>query len=110
MVCGKAPAVVPYTDPGFPLALAIQNELRRYRDTYGHPPKLLLMVNHGPVALGQTATDVLNISLMANKWAQVIWGTYAVGGPHFLPNREVERIDSRLDEHHRRRQLIGGRS
>jgi len=50
---------------------------------------------------------VLNISLMANKWAQVIWGTYALGGPRFLPDREVERIDSRLDEHHRRRQLTG---
>ncbi len=107
VVCGKAPAVVPYIDPGFPLSLAIRNELRRYRDTYGRSPKLLLMVNHGAVALGQTATEVLNISLMANKWAQVIWGTYALGGPRFLPDREVERIDSRLDEHHRRRQLTG---
>lgn len=107
VVCGVAPAVIPYVDPGFELGLAVRAELRRYRATYGRSPKLLLMVNHGPVALGQTATEVLNIMRMADKWARVLQGTYALGGPHFMPENEVERIDSRLDEHYRRRQLAG---
>jgi rhamnose utilization protein RhaD (predicted bifunctional aldolase and dehydrogenase) len=107
VVCGKVPVVIPYIDPGLQLALTIRDELRRYRDTHGRPPKLLLMVNHGPVALGQTATEVMNITLMANKWAQVVWGTYALGGPHFMSEKEAERIDNRLDEHHRRKQLTG---
>lgn len=108
VVCGRVPAVVPYVDPGFELAKAVQAELRRYRSAYGKAPKLLLMVNHGPVALGQTAKEVANIMLMADKWAEILWGTYALGGPQFLPEDEVGRIDNRLDEHYRRRQLTGG--
>ena len=67
--------------------------------------KMLLMVNHGVVALGQTPTEVLNIMLMADKWARVLIGTYALGGPNFLSTQDVERIDSRLDEHYRRGRL-----
>lgn len=105
VVCGRHPAVVPYVDPGFQLAHAVRAELRRYQDEHGHPPKLLLMVNHGLVALGQTAQEALNITLMADKWARIIVGTYALGGPNFLPDHQAKRIDSRLDEHYRRRQL-----
>jgi len=105
VVCGRHPAVVPYVDPGFTLAQVVRAELRRYQEAHGHAPKLLLMVNHGLVALGQTAQDALNITLMADKWAKIIVGSYALGGPNFLPDAQSERIDNRLDEHYRRRQL-----
>ena len=105
VVCGRHPAVVPYVDPGFILAKVVRDELRRYQDTYGNAPKLLLMVNHGLVALGQTAQEALNITLMADKWAKIIVGTYALGGPNFLPDEQTARIDNRLDEHYRRQQL-----
>jgi rhamnose utilization protein RhaD (predicted bifunctional aldolase and dehydrogenase) len=107
VVCGRHPAVVPYVDPGFALAVAVRAELRRYQDSHGHAPKLLLMVNHGLVALGQTAQEALNITLMADKWAKIIVGAYTLGGPNFLPDQQAERIDNRLDEHYRRRQLQG---
>lgn len=107
VVCGRHVAVVPYIDPGLALARAVRDELRRFADAHGKPPKLLLMVNHGPVALGQTAQEVLNIMLMADKWARVLVGTYALGGPQFLPEAEAGRIDSRPDEDYRRRQLRG---
>lgn len=107
VVCGRHPAVVPYVDPGFTLAAVVRAELGRYQDAHGHSPKLLLMVNHGLVALGQTAQEALNITLMADKWAKIILGTYALGGPNFLPAGQAERIDNRLDEHYRRQQLQG---
>jgi rhamnose utilization protein RhaD (predicted bifunctional aldolase and dehydrogenase) len=106
VVCGKAPAVVPYVDPGFALAKAIRVELRRYQDVYGEPPKLLLLENHGVTALGNSAKEVMNILLMADKWARILWGSYALGGPVYLPTADVERIDRRLDERHRRRALV----
>ena len=106
VVCGVRPAVVPYVDPGFALAGAVRKALRQYRDEHGKPPKLLLMENHGPVALGESAKEVLNIMLMADKWAKVLWGTYALGGPKFLPEPEVDRIDRRLDEVYRRKALL----
>jgi rhamnose utilization protein RhaD (predicted bifunctional aldolase and dehydrogenase) len=108
VVCGAVPAVVSYHDPGFGLAKAISDELRRYRGVHGKAPKLLLMENHGPVALGQSAKEVFNIMLMADKWARILAGTYALGGPKFLPQSEVSRIDNRLDEIHRRRELLKG--
>ena len=106
VVCGVAPAVVPYVDPGFGLAKAVQAELLRYSEVYGAPPKLLLMENHGLVALGSSAREALNITLMADKWARTLAGTYALGGPRFLPQEEIARIDNRLDEHYRRQRLV----
>ena len=105
VVCGRHPAVVPYVDPGLQLAQAVRAELRRYQDAHGHSPKLLLMVNHGLVALAQSAQEALNINLMADKWAKIIQGAYTLGGANFLPDEQTERIDSRQDEHYRRQQL-----
>ena len=105
VVCGVVPAVLPYIDPGFQLALAFREELRRYLDRYGRPPKVLLMENHGLVAMGQSAAEVLAITLMADKWARVILGAYSLGGPHFLSDEATRRINDRQDENYRRKQL-----
>ncbi len=105
VVCGRTPAVIPYADPGMPLAWAVRDQLRRYREKHGAGPKMLVMVNHGLTALGQSPGEVLNVTLMADKWARILQGTYAVGGPQYLPEHEVDRIDRRLDEEYRRRQL-----
>src|SRR3989304_9214482 len=105
VLCGKVPAVIPYIDPGFTLAEAVREALKRYQKLHGEPPKLLLMINHGLVALGQSAQEGFNITLMADKWARVLLGAYALGGPRYLPDNEVSRIDNRLDEHYRRSQL-----
>jgi len=105
VVCGRSVAVVPYIDPGLELARAVRDELRRFKAEYGHGPKLLLMVNHGPVALGQTAGEVMNILLMADKWARILVGTMAFGGPQYLPEAVADFIDRRPDEDYRRRQL-----
>jgi rhamnose utilization protein RhaD (predicted bifunctional aldolase and dehydrogenase) len=106
VVCGVAPAVVPYTDPGFDLAVAFRAELRRYQDVYGVPPRTVLMENHGIVSLGRSAKEVLNIQLMADKWARVILGTAQFGGPHFLSAENVNRINNRLDEVFRRAKMV----
>ncbi len=79
VVCGRYPAVVPYVDPGFYLGHAIRNELRRYQDAHGANPKLLLMVNHGITALGQTAQEALNIMRMADKWSKILLASYTLG-------------------------------
>ncbi|MEK7441481.1 MAG: class II aldolase/adducin family protein [Chloroflexota bacterium] len=102
--CGRDIAIVPYVDPGFPLARAVRDELRRFQDAQGHSPKTLLMINHGLVALGQTAREVLSITLMMDKWAKILLGAYSLGGAHFLSDTEADRIDSRNDEHYRRAQ------
>jgi rhamnose utilization protein RhaD (predicted bifunctional aldolase and dehydrogenase) len=106
VVCGRHVAVVPYVDPGLELARAVRDELKRYQSAYGKTPKLLLMVNHGPVALGQTEKEVLNILLMADKWARALCQMGAWGGPNYMSEADADRIDNRLDEHFRRKQIL----
>lgn len=106
VVCGRHLAMVPYVDPGIRLALALRESLHRFMEEHGTAPKVILMVNHGPVVLGQTERDVLNTMLMLDKWASVLLGNYAVGKPQFLEETNSDRIESRPDEHYRRR-VIG---
>ncbi len=105
VVCGEQIAFVPYIDPGLPLAFGVREALHTFMDTYGHSPKLLLMENHGMVALGQQAKDVMNISLMADKWARTLLGTYKMGGPKNLTDDQARRIETRPDEEFRRKQI-----
>ncbi|MFM2198210.1 MAG: hypothetical protein RLZZ505_1642 [Verrucomicrobiota bacterium] len=102
VVCGTHLAVVPYIDPGLHLAVAVRDSLREFMDRHGAAPKVILMVNHGPVALGANDTEVLNIMLMLDKWAKVIAGTYLLGGSQFLDSSTTDRIENRPDEHYRR--------
>lgn len=106
VVCGRHLAVVPYVDPGIRLAVALRQSLHRFLQEHGAAPKVILMVNHGPVVLGQTEREVLNTMLMLDKWAAVLLGNYAVAKPQFLEETNSDRIESRPDEHYRRR-VIG---
>ncbi len=108
VVCGRHVAVVPYIDPGLALAREVRRVLREFRAAHGTAPKVILLESHGPVALGATDTEVLNILLMLDKWARVLAGTLAVGGPKFLPSAVSDRIDNRPDEHYRRTQIGKG--
>ena len=96
---------MPYVDPGNPLALAIRDALFRHADTYGERPKVILLQNHGMIALGQSAGEVERITAMYVKTARVILGAYALGGPNFMTPANVERIHGRPDEHYRQRIL-----
>lgn len=105
VVCGPAPLLVPYIDPGVPLARRVKQMLSGYLDRYGAPPRVVILQNHGMIALGRTAVQVENITAMMVKTARVLLGTFAAGGPRFMPQVEVERIYGRPDEHYRQRQL-----
>ncbi len=105
VVCGPAPAYVPYTDPGLPLARAVRDAYRRHADTWAQPPKVVIMQNHGLIALGRTPQEVDSITAMFVKTCRVLAGTFAFGGPRFLSEEDVRRIHTRPDELYRRQQL-----
>jgi rhamnose utilization protein RhaD (predicted bifunctional aldolase and dehydrogenase) len=75
--CGPAPVYIPYSDPGVPLAQVVRDEIDRHLDEYRVLPKVILMQNHGLIALGKTASEVENITAMYVKTARVILGAYA---------------------------------
>ena len=102
VVLGPAMAYVPYADPGLPLALSLRTALREFLDRHCREPKVLLMENHGVIALGSTVQEVLNITQMLVKTCRILAGTLSAGGPRFLATTQVERIDKRPDELARR--------
>jgi len=65
-----------------------------------------MMQNHGLIALGRTAKDVTAVTDMAEKMSQVIQGAYAMGGPRFMSQKDVDRIFTRPDEKYREK-IIG---
>jgi rhamnose utilization protein RhaD (predicted bifunctional aldolase and dehydrogenase) len=103
--CGPESVLVPYTDPGLILAQAIRELTRVYLEKRGTYPRLVLLENHGVIALGPTAQSVLSTLLMAEKTAQIWTGAAALGGPVFLSKENVERIAQRPDEHYRQKAL-----
>ena len=108
VVCGIAPCLVPYVDPGPPLARAAQAAIKQHKAEWGEAPKVVLLRNHGLFALGKSTEEVQRVTLMAVKVARAILGTYAMGGPRFLTAAQADRIRTRPDEHFRQKRLAGG--
>ena len=106
VVLGPALAYVPYADPGLPLAHAVRRALGEHVDHHQRQPKVLLMENHGTIALGGTAQEVLNITHMLVKTCRILAGSLLAGGPRFLTPEQVERIDRRPDELARRKGFV----
>jgi rhamnose utilization protein RhaD (predicted bifunctional aldolase and dehydrogenase) len=97
--CGPSSVYVPYADPGIPLAREIRGKvLLSLRRSYGKPPKLILLQNHGIIALGKNASDVLATLLMAEKAAAIFIGSAILGGPVFMQQHQVQRLDPRADD------------
>ncbi len=105
VVLGPAFAYVPYTDPGLPLAHAVQQSIKRFKADHHRAPKVVLMENHGVILLGNTAQEVLNGTLMLVKTCRIFVASHAAGGPRFLSAAQVSRIDHRPDELARRKDL-----
>lgn len=105
VVCGPAPCLVPYVDPGPPLARASREAIRKYKAEWGVPPKVVLLRNHGLFALGKDTEEVKRVTAMATKVARAIVGTFALGGPRFMTPEAVNRIYTRPDEHFRQAKL-----
>jgi len=105
VVCGPAPCLVPYVDPGPPLARASREAILRYKEEWGIAPKVVLLRNHGLFALGKDVEEVKRVTAMATKVARALVGTFALGGPHFMTPEAVNRIYTRPDEHFRQAKL-----
>lgn len=107
VLCGPRSVLVPYVDPGLPLALAIRDGAREYMDEFGEAPKVILLQNHGLIALGQTPTEVLNITAMCVKAAGIFAGACALGEPVFMSKADIMHIYRRPDEIYRRKLFVG---
>lgn len=97
--CGSSAIYVPYTDPGVPLAREIRSKVTLFqRRSQSRIPRLILIQNHGAIAIGPTAEATLAALLMAEKSARVFVGAARLGGPLFLPPQHVIRLEPRAED------------
>jgi rhamnose utilization protein RhaD (predicted bifunctional aldolase and dehydrogenase) len=105
VMCGVESVFVPYAEPGLGLSQAIRREVVSFVKRSGRDPKIILLQNHGIIAVGSSPKAVLGSLLMAEKAAEIFVGAAALGGPVFLTGAQCERIAGRPDEHYRQKML-----
>ncbi|HAL56836.1 MAG TPA: aldolase [Bacteroidetes bacterium] len=93
--CDVASVFVPYTDPGLPLAKAIRHRTTAFLKKYRRPPRVILLENHGIITIGRSIEAVTAAMLMAEKAARIWLGAASLGGPQFLPAKDIARIVGR---------------
>lgn len=103
--CGIQPIYIEYVDPGLELARIIRERSFRFIKDQGCTPKVILIQNHGLVALGKTAHEVEAITAMWCKTCRVLMGAHIFGGVHYFTKDNVDRIYTRPDEHYRQQQF-----
>ena len=108
VVIGR-PLFVPYATPGIDLGRIYASGLRQHAERHGALPQLVLLANHGIVAIAPTTAGVEAVSTMAVKGARVRATAYAVGGLAPLSDEQVTKFFARDDINERRANLALGR-
>ena len=103
--CGAEFVLVPYIDPGLKLAQGIRAAVKAYIKRLARPPRIILLENHGVIALGATPEAVLAATLMVAKAAEIFTGAVTLGSPRFMTSAQATRIAGRPDEHYRQKAL-----
>ena len=110
VICGPESVLVPYADPGLALGREVQRLAAKFVDQHGDFPRAIYLKNHGFIALGATAKEVLNVTMTSTKAAKIRSGAMALGGLSLLPTADIERIHRRPDVRYRQRVMGGGGS
>lgn len=103
--CGIEPIYIPYVDPGLELGRTIRERSYQFIEEQGVTPKVILVQNHGMIAVGKTAHEVEAITAMWCKTCRVLLGATMFGGIHYFKRENVRRIYTRPDEHYRQQQF-----
>jgi rhamnose utilization protein RhaD (predicted bifunctional aldolase and dehydrogenase) len=106
VVLGR-PLYVPYAQPGIELGRLFHLRLQEYLDSHGELPSLVLLGNHGIVAIGTTPQAVDGITAMAVKGARIRVGAHSMGGVVPVPEESLASFFDRSDILDRRRLLAG---
>lgn len=103
--CGIEPIYIEYVDPGMELARTIREHCYSFIEEHGCTPKVILIQNHGLVALGKNSHEVEAITAMWCKTCRVLAGAHTFGGVHYFTKENVKRIYTRPDEDCRKQQF-----
>jgi rhamnose utilization protein RhaD (predicted bifunctional aldolase and dehydrogenase) len=99
------PLFVPYAEPGIKLGRLFLGKLREYVAENGEMPSLVLLGNHGMVAIASSPEGAEAVTLMAVKGARVRLAALAAGGVQGLSDDVVKHYFDREDMVERRQAL-----
>lgn len=102
------PLFVPYATPGIELGRLYDERLGDYVQAHGGLPQLVLLGNHGIVAIAPATAGVEAVSMMAVKGARVRTAALSVGGLAPLSASDVDKFFARDDVAERRANLARG--
>ena len=94
IACGQASVLVPFMPPGLALAKEIKRKIALWRDRFKIVPKLILIQNHGMITLGDSVDEVLMLTEMTVKFAEIFLGAAMMGGPEFMKPNHVTQIEA----------------
>jgi rhamnose utilization protein RhaD (predicted bifunctional aldolase and dehydrogenase) len=92
--CGPAALLVPFAEPGLPHAREARRKLDMWKERFKQTPRLVLLQNHGMIALGASAEELYAVVEMSIKSAQVFIGASILGGPTFLTPHLIGEIEA----------------
>lgn len=101
------PLFVPYAAPGIALGRLFLERLRGYAAEHGELPSVVLLGNHGIVAIGGSTAAVEAITLMTVKGARARVQALSIGGISGLGEDAVTHYFERTDMAERRKNLAG---
>jgi rhamnose utilization protein RhaD (predicted bifunctional aldolase and dehydrogenase) len=101
------PLFVPYAAPGIALGRLFLERLRHYAQEHDQLPSLVLLGNHGIVAIGGSSEAVEAVTLMTVKGARTRVQALSIGGIAGLGADAVVHYFERTDMAERRKNLAG---
>lgn len=93
LACGAASVLVPYADPGLALAKEVRRKVQLWRERYKSVPRLVLLQNQGMIVVSDDVPELLRVTDMTVKSAQIFVGAAMMGGPVFLSPHNVTNVD-----------------
>lgn len=102
------PLFVPYAEPGLALGKLVHEGLQRRFDDAGELPRLVLLANHGIVAIAESSAGAEGICEMAVKSARVRQIALTAGGLQPVPSDSIAKFVLRGEVSERRQRLGRG--
>lgn len=92
---GSSACIVPYVIPGKDLTL----EIERLSKLYDSCPSVFLLKNHGIICCGYSTEQVITMTEIAEKSAEIFLGA---NNPNFLSPEQITEIQNHPDELYRK--------
>jgi len=96
---GKKSCIIEYITPGIELKNAIAEGVKKFKTLEGYFPKLILLQNHGIIAMGNSVNECVYITEICEKSAKIFYSSKEnITNLTYLSVDEVEKLTNDKNE------------